>query len=300
MKLVRFSLILNLFNNTKNLKKFLILLNIGIFLSIFATSSSLISFYIEKKINDLEFQILNSQKDIKIYSKDISYMSDLKTKIILMVNNEHDVNNLYEYIASQSNADALINVNDLYLPVLVIESEIGSFDELKELFEDTETGIDVMRELFVQMYNEDSSEVREFDKIKKSLKLMINFDDKKYTKYYKKVFNFKIKDLLGEINDYTSINDFNDPIYIDYKKIDKMLIDLISVTTLIEQLFFDLKLLEEGHLQNLSNSLIKYSKNERNIIIFAFFFQIIMFLIIQIFEVTSLQKEMKNKKLRKK
>ena len=79
-----------------------------------------------------------------------------------------------------------------------------------------------------------------------------------------------------------------------------MLIDLISVTTLIEQLFFDLKLLEEGHLQNLSNSLIKYSKNERNIIIFAFFFQIIMFLIIQIFEVTSLQKEMKNKKLRKK
>ena len=300
MKLVRFSLILNLFNNTKNLKKFLILLNIGIFLSIFATSSSLISFYIEKKINDLEFQILNSQKDIKIYSKDISYMSDLKTKIILMVNNEHDVNNLYEYIASQSNADALINVNDLYLPGLVIESELGSFDELKELFEDAETGIDVMRELFVQMYNEDSSEVREFDKIKKSLKLMINFDDKKYTKYYKKVFNFKIKDLLGEINDYTSINDFNDPIYIDYKKIDKMLIDLISVTTLIEQLFFDLKLLEEGHLQNLSNSLIKYSKNERNIIIFAFFFQIIMFLIIQIFEVTSLQKEMKNKKLRKK
>ena len=300
MKLVRFSLILNLFNNTKNLKKFLVLLNIGIFLSIFATSSSIISFYIEKKINDLEFQILNSQKDIKIYSKDISYMSDLKTKIILMVNNEHDVNNLYEYIASQSNADALINVNDLYLPGLVIESELGSFDELKELFEDAETGIDVMRELFVQMYNEDSSEVREFDKIKKSLKLMINFDDKKYTKYYKKVFNFKIKDLLGEINDYTSINDFNDPIYIDYKKIDKMLIDLISVTTLIEQLFFDLKLLEEGHLQNLSNSLIKYSKNERNIIIFAFFFQIIMFLIIQIFEVTSLQKEMKNKKLRKK
>jgi hypothetical protein len=300
MKLVRFSLILNLFNNTKNLKKFLILLNIGIFLSIFATSSSLISFYIEKKINDLEFQILNSQKDIKIYSKDISYMSDLKTKIILMVNNENDVNNLYEYIASQSNADALINVNDLYLPGLVIESELGSFDELKELFEDTETGIDVMRELFVQMYNEDSSEVREFDKIKKSLKLMINFDDKKYTKYYKKVFNFKIKDLLGEINDYTSINDFNDPIYIDYKKIDKMLIDLISVTTLIEQLFFDIKFLEEGRLQNLSNSLMKYSKNERNIIIFAFFFQIIMFLIIQIFEVTSLQKEMKNKKLRKK
>ena len=47
----------------------------------------------------------------------------------------------------------------------------------------------------------------------------------------------------------------------------------------------------------LNKDLIRYSNNERNIIIFAFIFQIIIFLIIQIFEITSLQREMKNKKI---
>ena len=60
---------------------------------------------------------------------------------------------------------------------------------------------------------------------------------------------------------------------------------------------FDFKLGYEGILEELNNDLIRYSNNERNIIIFAFIFQIIIFLIIQIFEITSLQREMKNKKI---
>ena len=45
----------------KNIKKFLIIINVGIFLSIFASTASLITFFIEKKINDIEFEILNTQ-----------------------------------------------------------------------------------------------------------------------------------------------------------------------------------------------------------------------------------------------
>ena len=65
----------------------------------------------------------------------------------------------------------------------------------------------------------------------------------------------------------------------------------------MEELMFDYKLGHEETLQELNNDLIRYSNNERNIIIFAFIFQIIIFLIIQIFEITSLQREMKNKKI---
>ena len=71
----------------------------------------------------------------------------------------------------------------------------------------------------------------------------------------------------------------------------------IDYANLLEEMMFDFKLGYEGILEELNNDLIRYSNNERNIIIFAFIFQIIIFLIIQIFEITSLQREMKNKKI---
>ena len=71
----------------------------------------------------------------------------------------------------------------------------------------------------------------------------------------------------------------------------------IDYANLLEEMMFDFKLGYEGILEELNNDLIRYSNNERNIIIFAFIFQIIIFLIIQIFEITSLHREMKNKKI---
>ena len=299
MKLVRFSLILNLFRSTKNFKKFIILINIGIFLSIFAVSSSLVSFYIEKKINDLEFKIVNEQIEIKDTAKQLSYIRDLRTKMHLSVNKENDNNNLYEYISNQSISGALISVNDVYLPELVVESEIGDFNVLIEIFEGEYSIMD-MRKDIAEGYGEDSWQVMQMDIFIKNFDSIKNFKIKKYSKYYKKIFSFNLINLSDEINDGTSIKDFNDPIYKDYIKLFEIYRNLDSFAALSESLLFDIKFNSEEILQNLNNDLLRYSKNERNIIIFAFFFQIIMFLIIQIFEVTSLQKEMKNKRLRKK
>ena len=54
MKILRISLLLNLFSNTKNQSKFLTYINIGLFLSIFAISAAIITFYIETKIDKIE------------------------------------------------------------------------------------------------------------------------------------------------------------------------------------------------------------------------------------------------------
>ena len=60
MKILRISLLLNLFSNTKNQSKFLTYINIGLFLSIFAISAAVITFYIETKIDKIEFELIEN------------------------------------------------------------------------------------------------------------------------------------------------------------------------------------------------------------------------------------------------
>ena len=297
MKLVKLSLVLNFFKQVKNIKKFLIIINIGIFLSIFATTASLITFFIEKKINDIEFEILNTQLEIKNHSDTISEISNIKVMVVQLLNSERDISTLYEYISTQPIPDALISVNDIYLPELVVEGNNDDFQEIIKLFDDKEFGLDVQRDVFLEFYGEDAYQLKEFDKISQELLKIKTFDIKKYQNYYNKVFDFKPIDLSGEINDYTTIKDFNNPIYLDYLKMFQIYESFIDYANLLEEIMFDFKLGYEGILEELNNDLIRYSNNERNIIIFAFIFQIIIFLIIQIFEITSLQREMKNKKI---
>ena len=297
MKLVKLSLVLAFFKQVKNIKKFLIIINIGIFLSIFATTASLITFFIEKKINDIEFEILNTQLEIKNHSDIISEISNIKVMVVQLLNSERDISTLYEYISTQPIPDALISVNDIYLPELVVEGNNDDFQEIIKLFDDKEFGLDVQRDVFLEFYGEDAYQLKEFDKISQELLKIKTFDIKKYQNYYNKVFDFKPIDLSGEINDYTTIKDFNNPIYLDYLKMFDIYESFIDYANLLEEMMFDFKLGYEGILEELNNDLIRYSNNERNIIIFAFIFQIIIFLIIQIFEITSLQREMKNKKI---
>ena len=297
MKLVKLSLVLAFFKQVKNIKKFLIIINVGIFLSIFATTASLVTFFIEKKINDIEFEILNTQLEIKNHSDIISEISNIKVMVVQLLNSERDISTLYEYISTQPIPDALISVNDIYLPELVVEGNNDDFQEIIKLFDDKEFGLDVQRDVFLEFYGEDAYQLKEFDKISQELLKIKTFDINKYQNYYNKVFDFKPIDLYGEINDYTTIKDFNNPIYLDYLKMFQVYEYFIDYANLLEEMMFDFKLGYEGILEELNNDLIRYSNNERNIIIFAFIFQIIIFLIIQIFEITSLHREMKNKKI---
>ena len=68
MRVLRFTFLLNNFLNKSNKPKFLKFINIGIFFSLFAVSSALITFYIENKIDKLEYSLSEThimQKDNK-------------------------------------------------------------------------------------------------------------------------------------------------------------------------------------------------------------------------------------------
>ena len=100
MKLVKLSIVLSFFKQAKNIKKFLIIINIGIFLSVFAATASFITFFIEKKINNIEFEILDAQLEIKNTSDVISEVSNIKAMVVQLLNSERDISTLYEYIST--------------------------------------------------------------------------------------------------------------------------------------------------------------------------------------------------------
>ena len=58
MKIINISFFLKSIVNKKNANKLLFFINVGIFLSLFAITSALITFYTEKKISNIEFELI--------------------------------------------------------------------------------------------------------------------------------------------------------------------------------------------------------------------------------------------------
>jgi len=69
MRILRLSFLRQYFLLSKNIKKALLIINIGIFLSIFAATSAAISFYIEKKINEKTISIRVYEPDARMGQK---------------------------------------------------------------------------------------------------------------------------------------------------------------------------------------------------------------------------------------
>ena len=68
MKIINISFFLKSLVNKKNANKFLFFINIGIFLSLFAITSALITFYTEKKISNIEFELIEQHNEKKDYN----------------------------------------------------------------------------------------------------------------------------------------------------------------------------------------------------------------------------------------
>ena len=61
----------------------------------------------------------------------------------------------------------------------------------------------------------------------------------------------------------------------------------------------DIASLEQESIKDLNKEILELSNKESKIIIFAFIFQLMVFFIIQFFEISSIQKEFKNYAKRK-
>lgn len=292
MKLLRLSLLLALFSNKTTQSKFLKFINIGIFLSIFGISSAFITFIIETKIDNIEYDLLEIHKEKRSTQKIITDITTIQSQATLVMNGGKTVRDLYEFIGSTKIGEYTISVKDLYLPLIFAESDDTEwFSELSD--EGTWSAIN---KLFSDWFGKDSKEFKEYikshEKINEySLKLK-NFD---YSKYYGDIYNFDANKIRDEIISKNSINYFDDEIYENYLEIQKVFPEIITLLKLMNEYYTRLSLTYEEFIYEQNNEIIKLSKLESRTIILAFIFQFIVFLIIQYFEINSIQTQKKKK-----
>ena len=286
MKIAKISLLLTLFKHSSNQSKFLRYINIGLFFALFAISSALITFYIENKIDKLEFNLNEQhiiQRDTKNY---LDELVQLKVLIKSLVVSDKAINNLYEYTASTKLGQYTISVDDLYLPGLFLETQ--DKDLTKEM---TEEGLwEEFGEMLSEWYGEDSETVKNYNETLKSLYKNINFYEKDYSKYYDRLFDYNAKNLINQIlKTNNSINYYDHQFQKDNKKLDILYYDMFLLLEHLEKLFFEMSAIYQEGINQINIDILKLSRNESKIIIFAFIFQFLVFIIIQYFEIMSIQ-----------
>jgi hypothetical protein len=297
MRIFNITLLLNSLKNNKNTKQFLFFINIGIFLSIFAISSAIITFYTETKIDSIEFNLTTEHNDKKYYDDALDDFSKIRNTLYSQTKHESDMISLYQHSASTKLGSKLLSINDIYLPIVFIDLNSEDSKYFKMFFGDDVDGIDYMKVLMDQVnsfYNSDDWLPKELDITIKSVRKYKDLFNKDYSKYYDKIFNYNFSSILNEVyyeND--QLVDTDNQIYIDYYEMREFGEELDNLLYLLEIYFTDISSNSQALINDYNEEIIKLSKRENNIIIIAFFLQLIIFCIIQYFEINSIQEARK-------
>ena len=297
MKIINISFFLKSLVNKKNANKFLFFINIGIFLSLFAITSALITFYTEKKISNIEFELIEQHNEKKDYNDTLDEFSQYRNILYTWQKHEKDIVSLYQYNASTKLGKKLISINDIYLSELYINLESYDADGFDLLFD--ENTINQIILLSEEFYGKDSNNTKN---IKEDIQKLEEYEylfKKDYSKSYDKIFDYNFSSIVSEIYYGDQFFDNDNPIYIDYKNLQKSMDILDSLFSSFEVLFTDQASTIQAIIDIYNDEIIKLSKRENKIIIVAFIFQLLIFFIIQFFEITSIQNEIKKYAKRK-
>ena len=287
MKLLRISLLLSFFKDSKNQKNFLTYINIGLFLSMFAISAAVITFVIETKIDKIEFDLILVHKEKKSDQRTINEIMKIQSQTVSLNNAGKSLIDLYEYTASTKLGEYTLSVNDIYLPSVFIDTE------------DAETFAEFLDEdiwiPFTEVLTEDlGKESEEVKKLKKALENLDKYQDffkKDFSKYYANIFNYDANKVSKEARKKTAINYWDDEVYEDYLILDKIFEEIIVMFEVMYSYYDTSDIYYEEIISELNKEILDLSRLETKVIIFAFIFQFIAFLIIQYFEIRSIQNE---------
>ena len=291
MRLFRFSLLKIYFGLIENKNKALKIINIGIFLSIFASTSAIITYFIEKQINEKEFLLIEEQFQAKDNS---SIISEFESIILLL-----ETYNRSEFMQTENAfflswttlGSKIISENDFYAPI--IYTALKDTKELDRLFE---LGIEGQNfsESIVKLI-EDAWDKDEVDKTKEIFK---NFEKSYETikkidiNFYKsKIYNNSPELLFDEVSskknnslDYNS----NSKIFSDYSAVYEYKQNTIIFFKRLHMILRATLAQNHDSIKKLNNEIIDLSKKENRLIFLTFIFQLIAFMLIQIFEISSM------------
>ena len=274
----------------KNIKKSLLIINIGIFLSIFAASSAIISLYIENKISKYETEIIESRylnNYFKQFEQLVSSYEDSRSRFLSL--NETFVT-YNEILMRLKNSENLIDDREYYFYRL-----LANYREAKEGFGDEE--FHEVSYFFEKEFLESLYDPIVHKKFLDELKSK-NIKFKKYIQEYN-----LIKDDLKNLDPFKSIDDdklLNSSLD-DNKNIEENFVKLYELNYFMDEYISALKIVmsdwsiseKSYNLENFQE-VERLSNLEKQIIIIAFILQIIIFFVTQFFEITFASKVKKN------
>lgn len=300
MKLLKFSMLMNYFAVSKNSKRALLIINIGIFLSIFAATAACISLYIENKVTKLEFEHLQSSKSKRYLESRSKEIPQVINFYIQFENMEKTYKSFSETMRLNGFGKTIISPNDLHLPSLFYFS--NEYKDIKDLIEMIDEALEWM-----PIHPDEIPKIKEKIKIIKDYILKIDPAIKKYN-YETIIFNNTYNDLLDDLlfttqaaiddlksNKRSNLDDFGEfsNQYTLRKKIDNLSRELFEFTLYgINNVILSF----DSDLEEINEEIKHYSNLEKNIILLAFIFQLIIFIIIQFFEISSINLNLKRNK----
>jgi hypothetical protein len=262
---------------TKGISKIRLFLNVAIFLSVFAISSTLISIYYESKITQIEKKIADNDLLLDVLS--VSTLA-IPGKVLGLENISNDVtknNDILNYFYFSKIGQLFDEYELYYRPVIALSNYLGNnFDVIKNFdgvvnLKNDKLLINIDKKVFDHI-KQNSKNHEDFLKIKDE----INKDHKKF-KFEKGVKVIDRKNLSKYQN------------YFDKYKIfiEDQLNHFASLTGALQVIHNNIKNDNLRLYKEISNN----SKESKKFIIFAFFFQLIIFLIVQAMEIITTRRE---------
>ena len=296
MKLLKLSLLINYFAIAKNSKRAIFLINVGLFLSIFALSVASISIYIENKVSNLEFEHLENSRAKSLSEKYTKMVIDYKNKIRQYKNLEGSFEQNLEFLRLNQFGKAVSSPNDLQAYALYdIVRDEKFMSEFVSVF--TEYNFLLEYDVFTD------EEIKNFKNITKNIKkTFISLEKLNPIELESIIYQRSFRDLGEEIK--SSISNKSRLKYLkDQGQFEKMYNETIylweDLETLFEYLlrYFNGSLITvDENLKIINEEIIDLSNKEKNIILLAFLLQLLVFIIIQFFEISSVKITLKRRK----
>ena len=297
MKLLKLSMLMNYFAIAKNSKRAIFIINIGIFLSIFALTAASISIYIENKVSNLEFEHLEGSR----FKTDMEKLSQqviiYKNQFRQSINSEDTHEQYIEFLRLNNFGKAISSPNDLQVaPLYALVRDIEFINEVLPLMDD-----------YLKMGNEllTEEELKEtrltFIRIRE---VITSLGELNLTELESIIYNRSFKDLgdeiLQQLKNESRLKYLRDQgkfeqEFNDYKI---MLHDLEELFTFLIRLVSQSLIVNDLGLEEINKEIINLSNKEKNIILAAFLLQLFIFIIIQFFEISSVNITLKKRKFK--
>ena len=282
-KLLRTSLLQSLDFKIVNKKRFRLFINIAIFLSIFAVSSSIITINYENKINKIKSEILQYQGDL-YYAKATQTIIPFKIMETSLILDDISKTEMIMNLNYYSDLSVLTQRDVYYFPYIRLENYvINHFSHFEDFFELTNVII------------KDGITDQDLTLREKANKYVHLFSQKKDLEKKMKEFEIISNDVN---NDHKNIDDFSDKPLDYYDKYADYLFTAKENMKLLNNFFSDsVEIVNvemsryEKEILNLSKEISFLSNKSSNTILVAFFIQLLIFILIQIMEISTTREQ---------